>query len=64
METEHLNSKLLGFTETLIFTILRLCSVLIALCQSQCALLTHPSSQPRRRRCGRQEILCASKSAF
>jgi transposase len=45
----------------LIFTILRLCSVLIALCQSQCALLTHPSSQPRRRRCGHQEILCASK---
>ena len=48
----------------LIFTILRLSSVLIVLCQSECALLADPGSIPHRRRRRHCEILWASKSAF
>jgi transposase len=48
----------------LIFAILRLSSVLIALCQSKCALLPAPSSLPYRRRCTHREISASQNARF
>jgi transposase len=45
----------------LLFTILRLYSMLIALYQAKCALLVAPAPIPPRRRCGHREILRAPK---